>query len=162
MKKLAVAAALALAVGGTAFAQNPPAPAGATPEQPAPASEPAVPAGLSDLEKRTFACPRAALNAAAREVAAYPSQGTYQFSYFNIVSASHHATYEVHFTSNYAAEPVLRFCVAIYCQQGFDPATAKTSVALMGTNAARNAAGAGHAAKACSPPRTPAMRRTTR
>ena len=66
-------------------------------------------------------------------MATYPSQGTYQFSYFNIVSASHHAAYEVHFTSNYAAEPVLKFCVAIYCQQGFDPATTKTSVALMGT-----------------------------
>jgi hypothetical protein len=64
VKKLAIAAALALAGGGAAFAQNAPASAGARPEQPAPAFDPAVPAGLSDLEKRTFACPRAALNAA--------------------------------------------------------------------------------------------------
>ena len=162
MKKLAIAAALALAVGGGALAQNAAAPAGTTPEQPAPAREPAVPAGLRDLEKTTFACPKAALNAAAREVVKYKSQGTYQFSYFNIVSASHHAAYEVHFRSNYAAEPVLKFCVAIYCQQGFDPATTKTSVALMGTNAAAHAARGGHAANACSPPRTPVRRRTTR
>jgi hypothetical protein len=159
--KLAIATALALAVGGAALAQNAAAPAGTTPEPPASSSEPAVPAGLSDLEKTTFACPKAALNAAAREVATYPSQGTYQFSYFNIVSASHHASYEVHFTSNYAAEPVLKFCVAIYCQQGFDPATT-TSVALMGTNAAAHAAGAGHAANACVRPRTLARPRTTR
>jgi hypothetical protein len=161
VNNLAIATALALALAGTAFAQNAAAPAGGTPQQPAPGSEGAVPGGLSDLEKTTFACPKAALNAAAREVTKYPSQGTYQFSYFNIVSASHHAAYEVHFTSNYAAEPVLKFCVALYCQQGFDPATT-TSVALMGTNAAVNAAGAGHAANACSPPRTPARRRTTR
>lgn len=161
MKKLAIATALAFALGGAAFAQNAAAPAGITPEQPAPGSVPAVPAGLGDLEKTTFACPKAALNAAAREVATYPSQGTYQFSYFNIVNASHHAAYEVHFTSNYAAEPVLKFCVAIYCQQGFDPAST-TSVALMGTNAALHAAGAGHAAKVCGPTRAPARRRTAR
>jgi hypothetical protein len=162
VRKLAIAAALALTISGGARAQNAAAPAGPTPDQPAPDPEPAIPAGLRDLEKTTFACPKAALNAAAREVAKYPSQGTYQFSYFNIVSASHHAAYEVHFTSNYVAEPVLKFCVAIYCQQGFDPATTKTSVALMGTKAAAHAASAGHAANPCSPGRTPARRRTTR
>ena len=163
MRKLAIAAALALTIGGgAAVAQNAAPLAGPTPEQPAPDPEPAIPAGLSDLEKTTFACPKAALNAAAREVAKYKSEGTYQFSYFNIVSASHHAAYEVHFTSNYVAEPVLKFCVAIYCQQGFDPATTKTSVALMGTKAAAHVASAGHAANACSPRRTPARRRTTR
>ena len=151
MKKLAIAMALASALAGSAFAQN----------AAAPNSESAAPTGLSDLEKTTFACPKAALNAAAREVPKYPSLGTYQFSYFNIVSASHHAAYEVHFTSNYAAEPVLKFCVALYCQQGFDPATT-TSVALMGTTAATHAAGAGHAANACSPPRTPAKRQPIR
>jgi hypothetical protein len=57
---------------------------------------------------------------------------------------------------------VLKFCVAIYCQQGFDPATTKASVALMGTKAAAHAASAGHAANACSPGRTPARRRKTR
>ena len=163
VKKLAIVAAVILAVGGAAFAQTPSAPAGSRPEQSAPDSEPALPAGLSDLEKTTFACPKAALNAAAREVATYTSQGTYQFSYFAIVSDSHHAAYEVHFTSNYSVEPVLKFCVAIYCQQGFDPATSKTSVTLMGTKAATtHAAGAGHATSACSSPRTPAKRRTTR
>jgi hypothetical protein len=160
VQKLAVAAALALAAAGAVFAQNAAAPSDRRPGQPVAASDPALPAGLSDLEKTTFACPRAALNAAARAVAAYPSQGTYQFSYFNIVSASHHAAYEVHFRSNYAAEPPLRFCVAIYCQQGFDPATAKTTVTLIGANAAGPATGAGHAANACSPPRRPAPRRT--
>ncbi len=159
MKRLALATAFAFALGGATFAQSAAAPAGTTPEQPAPGSDPAVPAGLGDLEKTTFACPKAALNAAAREVATYPSQGTYQFSYFNIVSASHHAAYEVHFTSNYAAEPVLKFCVAIYCQQGFDPAST-TSVALMGTNAAPHAAGTGHAANACGQTRARARRRT--
>jgi hypothetical protein len=159
VKKLAIAAALALALAGTVFARNAAPSAGM--QQPAPSCEAAVPAGLSDLEKTTFACPKAALNAAAREVAKYPSQGTYQFSYFNIVSASHHAAYEVHFRSNHAAEPVLKFCVALYCQQGFDPATT-TSVALVGTKVAATAAGAGHIANACSPPRMPARRRTTR
>jgi hypothetical protein len=181
VKKLAILAAVALAVGRAAFAQTPSAqspaaqppaaPATTTPEQTAPGSEPAVAAGLSDLEKTTFACPRAALNAAAREVVTHPSQGTYQFSYFNIVSASHHAAYEVHFTSNYATEPVLKFCVSLYCQQGFDPATAKASVALIGTKApttkapTTRAAGAGHvehATNACIPPRKPVRRPTTR
>jgi hypothetical protein len=162
MKKPAFVAAIVLAAATAAFAQNP---------QSAPESEAAIPAGLSDLEKTTFACPRAALNAAAREVANYPSQGTYQFSYFNIVSASHHAAYEVHFTSNYTTEPVLKFCVAIYCQQGFDPATTKASVSLIGaktekttkpTKPATHAAGAGHAVDACSPPRPPAKRRSSK
>jgi hypothetical protein len=161
MKKLAIATTIAFALGGAAFAQNAAAPAGTTPEQPARSSDPVVPAGLGDLEKATFACPKAALNAAAREVATRRSQGTYQFSYFNIVSGSHHGAYEVHFTSNYAAEPVLKFCVTIYCQQGFDPATT-TGVALMDTNAARHAGGAGHAANACAPTRAPARRGTAR
>jgi hypothetical protein len=168
VKKLVIAAALAFTISGGAWAQNPAAPGVATPEMPERSSEPgserAGPSGLSDLEKTTFACPKAALNAAAREAATYPSEGIYQFSYFNIVSGSHHAAYEVHFTSNYAAEPVLKFCVAIYCQQGFDPATTRASVALIGVKAeakaAAHAGGAGHAADACNPPRTPARRRT--
>ena len=71
-----------------------------------PAPTDAVPpvAGLDDLSAMTFDCPRAALNAAAREAAQAPSQGTYQFAYFRIVNASHHASYEVQFTSNYAGE----------------------------------------------------------
>lgn len=163
MTKLALVAAVALAAGGAVFAQNASAPNALAQEQASPADA-ALPSGLSDLEKTTFACPKAALNAAAREVAMYPSQGTYQFSYFNIVSASHHAAYEVHFTSNYAAEPVLKFCVSLYCQQGFDPATTKATVALLGAKTPASAAtraAAGHAANACSQPRT-AKPRTTR
>jgi hypothetical protein len=92
-----------------------------------PASE-----GLGDLDAMTFDCPKAALNAAAREASKAPSQGTYQFAYFKIISDSHHAAYEVHFKSNYRGEADLSYCVAMYCQQGWDPKTAKTSVTLMG------------------------------
>src|SRR5262245_47020440 len=56
---------------------------------------------LADLDAMTFDCPRAGLNAAAREASKVPSQGTYQFSYFRIVNDAHHASYEVHFKSNY-------------------------------------------------------------
>ena len=80
----------------------------------------------------TFSCPKAGLNAAAREAAKVPSQGTYQFAYFRIISDSHHASYEIHFKSNYQGEADLKYCVAIYCQQGWDPKTTKTSVTLMG------------------------------
>ena len=97
-----------------------------------PAVEAPLPAeGLSDLNTMTFGCPKAALNAAAREAAKAPSQGTYQFAYFNIISDSHHAAYEVHFKSNYAGEKDLKYAVSLYCQQGWDPRTAKTSVTLM-------------------------------
>ena len=80
----------------------------------------------------TFGCPKAGLNAAAREAAKVPSQGTYQFAYFRIINDSHHASYEIHFKSNYQGEADLKYCVAIYCQQGWDPRTTKTSVTLMG------------------------------
>ena len=89
--------------------------------------------GLSDLEALTFRCPMAALNAAARQAAKAPSQGTYQFSYFRIINDSHHASYEVHFKSNYEGETELRYCVELYCQQGFDPATTKATLTLMST-----------------------------
>jgi hypothetical protein len=95
--------------------------------------------GLSDLDAMTFGCPKAALNAAAREAAKMPAQGTYQFAYFKILSDSHHAAYEVHFKSNYAGEADLKYCVAIYCQQGWDPKTTKASVTLMGTERLRTA-----------------------
>ena len=113
--------------------------------------------GLSDLDSLTFSCPKAALNAAARKAKEAPSQGTYQFSYFNIVNDSHHAMYEVHFTSNYAGEADLKYCVTMYCQQGWDPKTAKTEVTLMGTSKAP-AAGATHAG-ACRVMTPPAKRR---
>lgn len=79
----------------------------------------------------TFDCPKAGLNAAAREAAKAPTRGSYQFSYFGIVSDGHHAAYEVQFKSNHHADPVLRYCVAIYCQQGWDPRETKTMVTLM-------------------------------
>ena len=87
--------------------------------------------GLSDLATMTFSCPQAGLNAAAREAATVPSEGTYQFSYFRIVNDPHHAAFEVHFKSNYVGEPELKYCVALYCQQGWDPKTAKTTVTPM-------------------------------
>lgn len=90
---------------------------------------------LDDLDAMTFDCPKAGLNAAAREAAKVPAQGTYQFSYFKIVSDAHHATYEVHFKSNYVGEPDLQYCVSIYCQQGWDPAKTMVSVTLMGNEA---------------------------
>ena len=93
----------------------------------------------------TFSCPKAGLNAAAREAAKVPSQGTYQFAYFKIINDSHHASYEVHFKSNYQGEADLKYCVAIYCQQGWDPKTTKTSVTLM-SNERQPAAGAAHGA----------------
>src|SRR5262245_56907448 len=112
--------------------------------------------GLSDLESLTFSCPKATLNAAARKAKDAPSQGTYQFSYFDIVNDSHHAMYEVHFTSNYAGEPDLKYCVTMYCQQGWNPKTAKTEVTLM-SNTRKPAAGATHV-DACRVPTPPAKR----
>lgn len=102
----------------------------------APASQ-----GLADLDTMTFDCPKAGLNAAAREAAKVPSQGTYQFSYFMIINDAHHASYEVHFKSNYVGEPELRYCVSMYCQQGWDPSTTRTDVRLMSDEDSRAAAG---------------------
>jgi hypothetical protein len=123
------------------------------------AQSPAPPegTGLSDLDSLTFSCPKAALNAAARKAKEVPSQGTYQFSYFAIVNDSHHAMYDVRFTSNYAGEPDLKYCVTMYCQQGWDPKTAKTEVTLMTDRT--SAAGATHAGS-CRVATPPAKRRT--
>lgn len=91
--------------------------------------------GLGDLATMTFSCPRAGLNAAAREAARdaakLRSQGTYQFAYFRIINDGHHAAYEVHFTSNYVGERDLKYCVAMYCQQGWDPEKTEISVSSM-------------------------------
>jgi hypothetical protein len=97
-------------------------------------NENAAPAtrGLDDLDAMTFDCPKAGLNAAAREASKVPAQGTYQFSYFRIINDAHHATYEVHFKSNYVGEPELQYCVSIYCQQGWDPSRTMVGVTLMG------------------------------
>jgi hypothetical protein len=133
--------------------------------QTAPAGTQAAPApaagtGLSDLDAMTFGCPKAALNAAAREAARAPSQGTYQFAYFNIISDSHHAAYEVHFKSNYQGEPDLKYCVAIYCQEGWDPKTTKASVMVMGP-ARQRAAAAAHGGE-CREKPVPVKRRVKR
>ena len=132
--------------------------AAAAQEQATPAADtPSASSGLTDLEAITFGCPKAALNAAARRAAKVPSQGTYQFSYFNIVSDTHHAMYEVRFKSNYEGESELRYCVEIYCQQGWDPKTAKTSIRLL-PNAPQRAGSTAHA-PACHDMPTPARRR---
>lgn len=98
---------------------------------------------LDDLDAMTFDCPKAGLNAAAREASKVPAQGTYQFSYFRIINDAHHATYEVHFKSNYVGERELQYCVSIYCQQGWDPSRTMVGVTLMGDEA-RPAACGGH------------------
>jgi hypothetical protein len=167
MRNILLVAATALAtVSSLPHAQPLPAVAQSTrdsQEQSAPAAGTA-PAndGLSDLNAMTFGCPKAGLNAAAREAAKVQSQGTYQFSYFKIVNDSHHASYEVHFKSNYVGEPDLKYCVAVYCQQGWDPATTKTSVRLM-TSQRRPAKAATHEADcAAQPPpaKRPVKRKT--
>jgi hypothetical protein len=113
--------------------------------------------GLSDLDAMTFSCPRAGLNAAAREAGKVPSQGTYQFAYFRIVNDAHHASYEIHFKSNYEGEADLKYCVAIYCQQGWDPKTTKASVTLIG-NERRRVGVAAHGAD-CGAAPAPVKRR---
>jgi hypothetical protein len=122
---VAVAASLSVVTGAV---QNRAAPQ----ELPAAVTAAApVTSGLSDLETLTRSCSMAALNAAARRAANAPTQGKYQFSYFKIISDSHHAQYEVHFVSNYEGESVLKYCVEIYCQQGWDPKTAKPTITVM-------------------------------
>jgi hypothetical protein len=131
--------ALALAAFGV-YSPGQAAPAPAPGQTPPPAPPQASTAAanrddLKDLEAMTFDCPRAGLNAAAREAAKEPSQGTYQFSFFRIASESHHAAYEVHFKSNYTGEPDLKYCVVVYCQQGWDPKTAKMTITKMAGDA---------------------------
>lgn len=77
--------------------------------------------GLSDLNEMTFDCPKAGLNAAARKAAQAPTQGSYQFSYFKIVTDADKSVYEVSFKSNYLSEPDLNYSVTLKCQTGFDP-----------------------------------------
>jgi hypothetical protein len=161
----AVMAAVALAVGGGvcdaqsvgAAAQTVPTPQ----EQTVPVTQTAAASdGLSDLDAMTFSCPRAGLNAAARQAAKVPSQGTYQFAYFRIINDAHHAAYEVHFKSNYEGEAELKYCVAIYCQQGWDPRTTRASVTLIGGER-QHVAGAAHGAE-CGAAPAPVKRRLKR
>jgi len=152
---MAVAVAASLSV--VAAVQN-----AATPQEQGAAVTAAAPvsSGLSDLAALTRSCSMAALNAAARRAATVPSEGKYQFSYFNLISDSHHAQYEVHFTSNYEGESVLRYCVEIYCQQGWDPKTAKATITVM-SNAPRGATADPHR-PGCGQMHTPAKGRTRR
>jgi hypothetical protein len=144
-----------------AFAQSAAQTAPAPPPQPPPIGVTASGNDLKALEAMTFSCPRAGLNAAAREAAQERSQGTYQFSFFKIASESHHAAYEVHFTSNYAGEPDLKYCVVVYCQQGWDPATAKMTVTKMAsTPQAKKPAAHESMCGVVTPP--PPRRKTTR
>ena len=127
MKNILIATSMAFVLCAAVAAQQSPPP-----------QESGVPltSGLDDLNAVTFACPKAGLNAAARQAAKVPSQGTYQFTYFKIVNDTHHAAYEVYFKSNYEGEPELRYCVEMYCQQGFDPRATKATVTLMSTQRA--------------------------
>jgi hypothetical protein len=138
MKNTSLMTGLAIALSASlSLAQNRPAgtPPTSTPQDQVPPAERAAPAtrGLSDLDAMTFGCPKAALNAAARAAVKVKSQGTYQFSYFKIINNSHHSSYEVHFKSNFEGEPDLKYCVAMYCQQGWDPTTTKAEVTPMGS-----------------------------
>ena len=121
----------------------------------APASD-----GLRDLDAMTFSCVKAGLNAAAGQAAKVPSHGTYQFSYFKIIRDSHHSSYEVHFKSNYQGEADLKYCVTIYCQQGWDPKTTKISVRVM-TNERRPTEVTAHGAD-CGNKQEPVKRRLRR
>jgi hypothetical protein len=143
---------IAASLAAVAAAQNVPPTTGQ------PADTAPVNSGLNDLDTLTRGCPKAALNAAARRAASVPTQGKYQFSYFNIISDSHHALYEVHFTSNYEGESVLKYCVEIYCQQGWDPKDVKASITVM-SNAPQRAASDTHAGS-CGATHMPANRRT--
>jgi hypothetical protein len=165
MKHLILITAVALAASSTVSHAQ--AVAAGTQTVPTPPAQPPVVAGtapasdgLSALDAMTFECPKAALNAAAREAAKVPSQGTYQFAYFNIISDSHHSAYEVHFKSNYHGESDLKYCVAIYCQQGWDPKTTKIAVTLM-TNE-RQPIGAGAHGADCGNKQPPVKRRLKR
>ena len=107
----------------------------------------------------TFSCVKAGLNAAAREAAKVPAEGTYQFSYFKILNSTHHPAYEVRFKSNYQGEPELKYCVALYCQQGWDPKTAQPAVTLLSD--AQKGKAVAHAAE-CTDTTAPTKGRTRR
>jgi hypothetical protein len=161
---IAVASVQAVSPGQGTTAPRPAPQPGAAPQEAARPTTETTAAGtdIKDLEAMIFSCPRAGLNAAAREAAqdaaAAKSQGTYQFSFFRIVNESHHASYEVHFKSNYAGEPDLNYCVLVYCQQGWDPKSSKTEVTKM-ASAARPAKGMAHHASCEVPPPPPAPRK---
>lgn len=137
---------------GVSHAQTEPA----LEEQPAPGTG-ITPDGLRDLAAMTFSCSQAALNAAAREAADVSSRGTYQFSFFRIINDTHDASYEIHFKSNYLNENDLKYCVSIYCQQGWDPETTKPRVTSIND---QDQAVAATAHGACGEQHAPAQRRS--
>ena len=142
MKNTLMHTCVAIAASLAAAAAAPQIPAG---QDSVAAVTPAAPAGaLSELETLTRSCSAAALNAAARRAASAPSQGKYQFSFFNLISDSHHAQYEVHFSSNYEGEPMLKYCVEIYCQQGWDPKNVKAAVTEMRSSVRKRGAAPPH------------------
>jgi hypothetical protein len=149
---------MTLAIFGICCAQT----ASSPPQSSSPTGSRAASDGLKDLDAMTFACPRAALNAAARVAAKVPAQGTYQFAYFRIVTGSHHARYEVHFASNYEGEQELKYCVALYCQQGWDPGAAETSVTLMSATPQASSAAAASRMGSCAASPSSGKKRTTR
>jgi hypothetical protein len=159
MRCALAAAALALAICGAASHAQIAAP-GAQ-EQSAPTADTEHVAGLNDLNAITFECAKTALNAAAREAAAAPSRGTYQFAYFKIINDSHHSSYEVHFKSNHHGESDLKYCVAVYCQQGWNPATTRASVRSLG-DARRPKGSEAHVADCGGHKPVPARRRQER
>ena len=157
MKKtlIAMTVAVAASLGSIAAVQDV-----ATPQERPAAATAAPPAGgLSDLEALTRSCSMAALNAAARRAATAPTQGKYQFSYFKLISDSHHAQYEVHFTSNYEGESDLKYCVEIYCQQGWDPKTAKAAITVMSNAPQRSQRTAGIPRAGCGQMHAPTKAR---
>ena len=160
--RLAVLALVAWTTASHAQTVDAAAPTAPVPQQQSAPLAGTAPAGdgLSDLNAMTFSCVRAGLNAAAREAAKAKSQGTYQFSYFKIINDTHHSSYEVHFKSNYSGEPDLKYCVAIYCQQGWDPKTTQISVRPM-SNERQPVQVAAHGAD-CGNEQMPVKRRAKR
>jgi hypothetical protein len=151
---LVTAIVVLVAYSAVSYAQEA-KPAAQEPSAAAADTKPAADA-LSDLDAMTFSCTKASLNAAAREAAKVPSQGTYQFSFFRIINDSHNSSYEIHFTSNYHGEADLKYCVAIYCQQGWDPKDTQISVTLIGTE--HQSVGAGAHVADCGNEHAPAKR----
>jgi hypothetical protein len=84
-------------------------------------------------------------------------RGTINFAYFRLINASQHSSYEVDFVSNYPDEPLLKYCVSAYCQQGWDP---KTTVSLMSKGpTGASAAGVAHITD-CGEQQPPVKRRS--
>jgi hypothetical protein len=139
-------------------------------ERPDQASSGAAPAGtelsLNDLGSMAFNCTKAGLNAAAREAAKERAKGNYlgdyQFSYFKLVSSSHHSIFEVHFKSNNYQDQALKYCVDVYCQQGWDPKTANPTVKRIDTAARSTRATGAERVEECSQHQTHVKQRKHR